>query len=319
MFTYSVPAQAQTVGYAIVTDRFVLVVDAEYSSSKVMDLWEILSGPIATLEDALTALARHGMANLPDFVLIELAHAQTESVTIAVRGTAFAELKQGTSRRYTGAQAVTWVEASAQQFDAMRAGIGDTAKTDQRLPLLRGVVRTNELCWGASTAACAAEEKIVEEQSTLGRRERRAQQPSYELTDEQTLLSPRKPGAEWEIQLEFGQRIAVHNEVIVGRKPAELADHPNATRETLVSPKREISATHALLSVRNGTVQVRDLQSTNGTVILPKVGSPVLLTDGASAELEEGDKVDFGDGNVGVCARLTSHVNKASSQTFDPV
>lgn len=318
MFHYSVPVQAHTGGYAVITDRFALVLDAEYPSSRVLALWETLSEAESTLEDGLTMLARYGTVNLPNFVLIELAHAATESVTIAVRGTAFAELGQQPSRRYTGEQAVTWVEASVQQFDAMRIGVGEAAASAQWLPMRRGVVRTSELSWGiapSSELVAEVDQSAITEGTTLTARVRR----SSEEADDQTLLSLRKQQPEWQIHFEFGKKVAIRGAAVLGRKPKPVEGYGAAAQEILISPKREISATHALLTVHDDALHVRDLQSTNGTVVLPSEGETVLLTDGAETELHEGDRVDFGDGNIGVCVRVTQGVNTVSADLSDRV
>jgi hypothetical protein len=88
--------------------------------------------------------------------------------------------------------------------------------------------------------------------------------------------------------------------VYVGRKPA-LPRVPASGVPRLVtvaSPGREVSSTHLAISAVGGAIVVRDMLSTNGTVVkAPGVPARTLLR-GESAVLTAGTTLDLGDGNV---------------------
>ncbi|GMA93665.1 hypothetical protein GCM10025881_04890 [Pseudolysinimonas kribbensis] len=88
--------------------------------------------------------------------------------------------------------------------------------------------------------------------------------------------------------------------VYVGRSPT-LPRVPASGIPQLVavpSPRREVSSTHLALSAVGGTVVVRDMLSTNGTVVkAPGVPARTLLR-GESSVITAGTHLDLGDGNV---------------------
>ena len=88
--------------------------------------------------------------------------------------------------------------------------------------------------------------------------------------------------------------------VYVGRRPAlprvPASGVPRLV--TLLSPGREVSSTHLAISAVGGAVVVRDMLSTNGTVVkAPGVPARTLLR-GESAVITPGTTLDVGDGNV---------------------
>jgi hypothetical protein len=88
--------------------------------------------------------------------------------------------------------------------------------------------------------------------------------------------------------------------VYVGRRPA-LPRVPASGIPQLVavpSPRREVSSTHLAISAVGGAVVVRDMLSTNGTVVkAPGVPARTLLR-GESSVVTAGTQLDLGDGNV---------------------
>jgi hypothetical protein len=88
--------------------------------------------------------------------------------------------------------------------------------------------------------------------------------------------------------------------VYVGRSPT-LPRVPASGIPQLVavsSPRREVSSTHLALSVVGGAVVVRDMLSTNGTVVkVPGVPARTLLR-GESSVVTAGSHLDLGDGNI---------------------
>jgi hypothetical protein len=88
--------------------------------------------------------------------------------------------------------------------------------------------------------------------------------------------------------------------VYVGRRPS-LPRVPATGVPQLVtvpSPGREVSSTHLSISAVGGAVVVRDMLSTNGTVLkAPGIPARTLLR-GESAVVTGGTTLDLGDGNV---------------------
>jgi hypothetical protein len=88
--------------------------------------------------------------------------------------------------------------------------------------------------------------------------------------------------------------------VYVGRNPA-LPRVPASGIPQLVavpSPRREVSSTHLAITAVGGAVVVRDMLSTNGTVVkAPGVPARTLLR-GESSVVTAGTHLDLGDGNV---------------------
>jgi hypothetical protein len=88
--------------------------------------------------------------------------------------------------------------------------------------------------------------------------------------------------------------------VYVGRRPS-LPRVPATGVPQLVtvpSPGREVSSTHLSISAVGGAVVVRDMLSTNGTVLkAPGIPARTLLR-GESAVVTAGTTLDLGDGNV---------------------
>lgn len=88
--------------------------------------------------------------------------------------------------------------------------------------------------------------------------------------------------------------------VYVGRRPTlpRVTESGIPHLVTVPSPGREVSSTHLSISAVGGAVVVRDMLSTNGTVIkTPGVPARTLLR-GETAVVTPGTTLDLGDGNV---------------------
>ena len=86
----------------------------------------------------------------------------------------------------------------------------------------------------------------------------------------------------------------------IGRKPSSprivVGAPPRLVR--VVSPQREVSATHLELRQTGSSIIVTDLRSTNGTVVLVPGSTPRKLLQGESVVVSPGTLVDIGDENV---------------------
>jgi len=202
----------------------------------------------------------------------------------------------------------------------LRLGADAPSAGDQWTPLERGIASAREVAWGRpawfeiderddadsrdDVQASDPEPETPEELTIMSRRVRRS---GHESIDGHTVLRSPKRVANWILRFASGQVIGVAGRVVVGRAPRPTEGTPPGVEqvEQLLSLRREVSANHALLIPEEDGVRVVDLHSTNGTVVRPRDGSSVLLTNGADALLEAGDRVNFGDDNIAVCERLS--------------
>lgn len=312
-------------GFAIVAGRLVLVLPPDIPAERIEGLWRVVrasgaEGPL--LEDVLTELTRHGLANLPDFVLAEVDGAG--GATVAVRGDAVALSEGSRARSILGAEVDTWIETTLHGVSSLTLRLGADAPSagDQWTPLERGIASAREVAWGRpawfeiderddadsrdDVQASDPDPETPEELTIMSRRVRRS---GHESIDGHTVLRSPKRVANWILRFASGQVIGVAGRVVVGRAPRPTEGTPPGVEqvEQLLSLRREVSANHALLIPEEDGVRVVDLHSTNGTVVRPRDGSSVLLTNGADALLEAGDRVNFGDDNIAVCERAPLH------------
>lgn len=102
-------------------------------------------------------------------------------------------------------------------------------------------------------------------------------------------------------------RIRLGDAVFSLEAPAFVGRHPSTPRilgtsavrlVRVVSPNREVSATHASFRQEGGAVVVTDLDSTNGTAVAVPGKDPVVLRQGDSLVVLPGSRVLLGDGVV---------------------
>jgi hypothetical protein len=109
--------------------------------------------------------------------------------------------------------------------------------------------------------------------------------------DEETVAVPRRRRtAEWTAHLPNGVTVALGDEVLLGRAPQKTTEHPAADLVVIDDPS--VSKTHAALRRFNGALQVCDLHSSNGTIMITgeieqacPAGVWMPLAPGASLEL----------------------------------
>lgn len=354
MFRYPTPDDAPGAGFAMVADRFALLLGPEAGDDLASALWGAMTVPDAVFEDLLSIIAAVGIGRLPDFALVELVDVASSSVAVAVRGGATIDLHGPQRSSYSGGGVGTWVEGSAQRVGGISLGL-DGATGGSILPLGRGVARANALQWGETDAAPDAAldaapraaapladidplETVTIDRGSLadavGPRRRgnaaptsapRAEasgaaslgaaspQPEATEIDDSTVLGARRPAGpvvtvpEAPRTPRYVLRVGdvehpLDQPVVLGRSPRP-GQHPGARIVAVASPRKEVSGTHLEVSVADDHMLVRDLGSTNGTVLRDPAGVASLLRGGASARVEPGTRLDLGDG---VTAELTS-------------
>ncbi|WP_146069507.1 DUF5684 domain-containing protein [Cryobacterium sp. Y11] len=92
----------------------------------------------------------------------------------------------------------------------------------------------------------------------------------------------------WTLETEHGVRISLTKPVVLlGRNPMRGSAHPNSQLVVLQDPDKTVSKTHARLDFVDGAWGIRDLNSTNGVVLIDNGGDENELASGASAALTE--------------------------------
>lgn len=139
----------------------------------------------------------------------------------------------------------------------------------------------------AATAAPAS--VAADEQPTPPARE--PEPAASEQLDDSTIAVPRRRrSVSWSLQLPDGTTALVREQALLGRAPQPTAEHPRA--DLIVVDDPSVSKTHALTRLVDGALQVLDLDSSNGTVLIVDEveqacppGVWMLVPDGAALEL----------------------------------
>lgn len=122
--------------------------------------------------------------------------------------------------------------------------------------------------------------------------------------DDRTMLGARRSGGgvtdapaerRYVLRLDPGEELALDRPIVLGRSPR--ADrHPGVRVVSVSSPRKEVSGTHVQVRLDGDVLEVRDLDSTNGTIIRDPAGEAVLLRGGAVTSVAPGTVLDLGDG-----------------------
>ncbi|MDQ1082916.1 MULTISPECIES: DUF5684 domain-containing protein [Microbacterium] len=101
----------------------------------------------------------------------------------------------------------------------------------------------------------------------------------------------------WMLVPPSGTPIALTSDVVIlGRRPAPDAAHPDAQLVAITDETRTVSKTHARLNLRGDTWFVTDLDSTNGVLFATVMGTDVEAPRGE--EIEAGARFFLGDAEV---------------------
>lgn len=98
------------------------------------------------------------------------------------------------------------------------------------------------------------------------------------------------------VEVSTGEAVALTGPVLIGRAPNAGGQDPQAKLITVPSPSHDISRTHVSITPRDWNIEVADLHSTNGTVVIPPGESPIELESGERVSVELGTVIDLGDG-----------------------
>jgi hypothetical protein len=304
MFAY-VPADAPTgAGHAVVTDRFVALLGEESDAGVAIELYRLLELPKTSIADVLDVFALHGATKR--FAIVEVIDPVERVVRVAVSGEVAVDLAGASSTRLSGPSGATSFNGEVRGVHTLRLTLGVASDVGTPLPIRRGVVRTRDIAIDASEGAAPAFQPSEEVLHTRPIDLQRDVQPA-ERPAEPTRVDLAQAAATRALVLRLpdGSELEPSTPVVVGRRPWRTTPEETSTFYVLApSPRREISGTHLELQVVDGELLARDLDSTNGTLVLTPAQAPRLLHEGRSTALRDGDVLDLGeDFRISVSAR----------------
>lgn len=302
MFAY-VPAGPESAsGHAVVTDRFVCLLGDESDAGVAVELYRLLELPDTTIADVLDVFALHGATRR--FAIVEVLDPRERVVHVAVSGDVAVDLSGATSTRLSGPTGATSFNGEVRGVQSLRLTLGAPHGDAGQLPIRRGVVRTRDIAIDAAAGALPV--RPVDEAMLLTRPIELPQ-----LTEAAEPEPPRPQPAQPErvdlgmgaaemrrlvLQLPDGSELEPSRPVVLGRRPWRTTPDETTTFYVVApSPRREISGIHLEVSVVDGELYARDLDSTNGTLVLTPARAPRLLHEGRSTALRPGDILDLGE------------------------
>ena len=296
MFAY-VPAEPPSgIGHAVVTDRFVALLGEESDAGVAIELYRLLELPKTTIADVLDVLALHGGAKR--FANVEVLDPVERVVQVAVSGEIAVDLAGASSTRLSGPTGATSLNGEVRGVHTLRLTLGVASDVGTPLPIRRGVVRTRDIAIdaseGAAPAFSPAEEVLLHTRPIdLQRDVEPASRPAEPVRVD---LAQAAATRALVLRLPDGSELEPSTPVVVGRRPWRTTPEETTTFYVLApSPNREISGTHLELQVIGGELLARDLDSTNGTLVLTPAQPPRLLHEGRSTALRAGDVLDLGE------------------------
>lgn len=148
-----------------------------------------------------------------------------------------------------------------------------------------------EVPWGlAETSAPATAAPSAQSVTNTGE----VSVPADSELTEQTVARPLDAG-QLQLVLDSGERIMLTSTVLIGRAPAAIAPWEDAILVPVSDTDRSISKTHLALRLSDGNVQVQDLGSTNGTVVILADGTSVPVMPSTNVIATIGSTVRFGE------------------------
>lgn len=264
MFAYS-PSSQQDAGFAVVTDRFVCLLSGDATLEIARSVFWLLDGDDARREDALGTLARHLVER---FAIVEMLDSVARSMHVAVRGQVSVGIEGTTATRLSGPGEATWITGEARGVSALWLSLDEQKPDGDVLPLGRGVVRTDAVVAESvpdSLFPSVAAAPLDDEGSTR-----------------------------WILRLPDGHELDADGTIVIGRKSWEVEEDA-IKHVSAPSPKKQISGSHLELAIVDGQLVARDLDSTNGTIVLTPEKPPRLLHGGRATSLQTGDILDLGE------------------------
>jgi hypothetical protein len=310
VFAYR-PGSAAESGFAIVAERFVALVGERTPASVAAALFHLLEAPQTRLDDVLDVFTTHDQVTR--LAVVEVVDAGTRTFRVAVHGAVAVELQGATSARLSGPASAAWFLSEVAGVRSLAVALDDAEGGSESLPLGRGV---------AAASALALVETETEPPSTP---EPRPAETHAARTSPVALPSPQQLEADlahrdpaspaqaratwvdlgsegapsgWFALLPDGTELEIRTPIVLGRRPWAAGVAETGSRVVHVpapSPLRQISGLHLELSLVDGQVRARDLDSTNGTVVVSTGRPPRLVHGGETTAVASQDILDLGE------------------------
>jgi hypothetical protein len=304
VFAYSPARNPSGEGFGIVTDRFVCLLGQETTGRVAASLYALLDSDETRLHDVFDAIVT--THDVPRFALVEVVDPASRTFHLAVRGNVALDLEGAKATRLLGGTNTAWVSSEARGVNAMSLSFGAQPLGDISLPIRRGVVLTGHISiQGADASASPAvvAENLKTRPITLPRLGDGPEAAVAESRGSSRATSVSLSGiretptvVEWLLALPDGSRVDARIPIVIGRRPwVGNADERSIVHVVAPSPHREISGVHLEISVVDGALHGRDLDSTNGTLVYSQSRPVRLLHGGRTTQLQFGDILDVGD------------------------
>jgi hypothetical protein len=308
VFAYSPATNPSGEGFGIVTDRFVCLLGSETTGPVASALYALLDSDETHLQDVFDSIVT--THDVQRFALVEVVDPASRTFHLAVRGDVALDLEGATATRLIGGSNTAWVSSEARGVNAMSLSLDGRPAGELSLPIRRGVVLTGRISIQGGVAVSAfppvARENLKTRPITLprlgdarGQSEGPVPEPrgSSRATSVSLGVVPPEPRViEWLLALPDGSQVDARIPIVIGRRPwVGNADERPFVHVVAPSPRREISGVHLEISVVDGALHGRDLDSTNGTLVYSESRPVRLLHRGRTTRLQFGDILDVGD------------------------
>jgi len=297
VFAYA-PADGPAAGFAVVSDRFVVLLSSDTSTDTVFAIHRLLDGTHGNAQTALELLADPATAER--FALVEIIDSVNRTFEVTVRGEIVVDLGGASTSRFTWPRGTNWLRGEAFGVESLHLSFDAEPTATAGLPLRNGAVRASAISLGVTVATDLLEESMVGASPVAHAETATDDDISASQVDRRPLpvdLAAMMKVPAWTLTLPDGNELEAAPQIVVGRRP--WRSDPDETQTYYIvapSPQREISGKHMEFTVVGGELFARDLDSTNGTVIYTPHKPPRLLHEGNATSLAAGDALDLGDG-----------------------
>jgi len=338
VFAYSPAPAGSEPGFAVVTDRFLCLLGAEASPATARDLYRLLDSATVHLDDVLASLVDDGVERFAIVEIMDADErtmhvAVCGAVTVDIEGTTATRLSGPTGATWINGEArgVSSLRMSLDDIAAVgvslpiRRGVVATSTVmvddvaapevfvDEpsprtvplelpRTPAVVAPAVVPPVRVPAKKAKKPAKPRVAKpaagartaphDRDALGR-------VDQTLTVDVGALMGEPTEPTWHVRLPDGNELDPRTPIVIGRRPwpADI-EQTSTVHVAAPSPDRQISGSHLELAVVGGDLYARDLDSTNGTIVLTATRAPRLLHEGQTVTLRDGDALDVGENYV---------------------
>lgn len=142
MFVYAV-AGPEEPGYAIVTDRFVVLLSADASAETVRAVHRLLDTPAATAESAIARLSDD--EGVERFAVVEIVDPWSQSFQVSVRGDIRVDMGGASTTSFTWPQGDKLLTGEAIGVESLLLALGGAPTDSATLPLRHGAVAAHAI------------------------------------------------------------------------------------------------------------------------------------------------------------------------------